>query len=78
MIQIAVVSVALTCADGEGVSKRDDVAEVYRRYLWMMLDGLKPARDGVSPLPVDPLTTAQAHPLLGSNGVPSKLGKDFS
>ena len=78
MIQIAVVSVALTCTDREGVSRRDDVAEVYRRYLWIMLDGLKPACDGVSPLPVDPLTTEQAHALLGSNGVPSKLGKDFS
>ena len=78
MIQIAVVSVAWTCSDRKDVSECEDSEQVYRRYLWIMLDGLKSARDDVSPLPVDPLTTEQAHALLGSNGVPSKLGKDFS
>jgi AcrR family transcriptional regulator len=33
--------------------------EVWRRYLGILLDGLRPSREGTSPLPEDPLSPAQ-------------------
>ena len=74
MIQIAVVSVAWTCSDRKDVSECEDSEQVYRRYLWIMLDGLKPARDDVSPLPVDPVPPSHAHAVWGSTGEPSNRG----
>jgi AcrR family transcriptional regulator len=38
--------------------------EVWRRYLTMLLDGLRPARDGVSALPGPPLTSDQLADLM--------------
>lgn len=72
MIQIAVVSVARTCAGWKNVGGREDIEQLYRRYLWIMLDGLKPRHSDVSPLPIDALTTEEAHTILGSNGVPMR------
>lgn len=77
MIQIAVISVAWTCSERKSVRGRGDIDQLYRRYLWIMLDGLKPERDDVSPLPVDALTTEQAHFILGSTGVVSEPNKGF-
>jgi transcriptional regulator SbtR-like protein len=37
---------------------RDDRPELYKRYLAIVLDGLKP-RDGVEPLPVDALSVRE-------------------
>jgi AcrR family transcriptional regulator len=43
--------------------------DVWRRYLGMIIDGLRPARDGVTPLPVPPLTRGQLGDLLGTHGL---------
>jgi hypothetical protein len=47
--------------DGPRPEDRDDTGELYRRYLWILLDSLQPA-----PLPVPSLTTQQTHVLLGA------------
>src|SRR5699024_7918610 len=64
-LQVALSGIALTfqsrCVDG-----RDDISELYRRYLWIALDGLRPERTGTSRLPIPPLTTQQTHTLLGA------------
>ncbi|MBT2521750.1 TetR/AcrR family transcriptional regulator [Arthrobacter sp. ISL-28] len=65
-IQIACTSVATVVQDGPDVEGRSDVEELYRRYLWIMLDGLRPHREGIAPLPVAALTTEQTHALLRS------------
>jgi AcrR family transcriptional regulator len=41
---------------------------VWRRYLTLLVDGLRPARDGVSPLPVPAPTADQLGELLRSHG----------
>ena len=33
---------------------RDAAPEIWRRYLTLILDGMRPRRDGVTPLPVPP------------------------
>lgn len=64
-LQVALTGIAITfqsrCVDG-----RDDISELYRRYLWIALDGLRPERTGTSRLPIPPLTTQQTHTLLGA------------
>jgi uncharacterized protein (UPF0371 family) len=42
--------------------------EVWRRYLAMLVDGLRPARDGVSELPVPAPTTADFENLMTAHG----------
>ena len=39
--------------------------DLYRRYLHLMLDGLRPERDAPSPLPVAALTSDQTHAVMG-------------
>jgi len=42
--------------------------EVWRSYLAMLIDGLRPARDTVTPLPVPPLTTDDLVIAMGAHG----------
>ena len=42
--------------------------EVWRRYLAMLVDGLRPARDGVSELPVPAPTIAELAGLMTAHG----------
>ena len=46
--------------------------EVWRRYLTMLLDGLRPARDGLSPLPGPPLTPDQLALLMHRSRTPPR------
>ena len=46
-----------------GAARRPDI---YRRVLGVVLDGLRPARSGPTPLPVDPLTDDDLHPALSA------------
>ncbi len=62
-LQIAFTAVATVTQDGPAFGGRDDVEELYRRYLWIALDGLRAASHR-SELPVPALTTAQTHTLL--------------
>lgn len=64
-LQVAITSIADTVGDHE-VAGRTDLDSLYRRYLWLALDGLRPSRTGVSELPVPPLTTAETHTVMGS------------
>lgn len=66
LLQVALNAVAKTSQDGRTPDDRDDAGELYRRYLWIFLDGLRPDRDQASPLPVPPLTTDETHQMLGS------------
>ncbi|RZL84692.1 MAG: TetR/AcrR family transcriptional regulator [Rhodococcus sp. (in: high G+C Gram-positive bacteria)] len=67
LLQVALNTIATTAQDGWTPDGRDDAGELYRRYLWIFLDGLSPHRDRTSPLPVPPLTTDETHALLGSS-----------
>lgn len=62
-LQIAVGAVAAVAQDGPGLEGREDAEQLYRRYLWIALDGLRAAGPDSS-LPIPPLTTAQTHALL--------------
>lgn len=62
-LQIAFSSVAIVAQDGPRLDDREDTAQLYRRYLWIALDGLR-AGNASSDLPVPALTTAQTHMLL--------------
>lgn len=64
LIQIACLSVAQTVSDGPELDDRDDLPDLYRRILGIMLDGLRPARAGATPLAVPALTTDELHALL--------------
>lgn len=66
LLQVALNTIATTAQDGFTPDDRDEVDELYRRYLWIFLDGLRPRRDQTSPLPVQPLTTNETHRMLGS------------
>lgn len=64
-LQIGVVSIASTLRDGaDDVPSRDDVAELYRRYLAIALDGIR--GDGIDRvlLPMEALTTDETHAVL--------------
>ena len=62
-IQVALSSVAAVAQDGHQPADRSDTSELYRRYLWIALDGLRADRDP-SPLPVPPLSVDDTHELL--------------
>jgi hypothetical protein len=42
--------------------------DVWRRYLTMLIDGLRPARDTVTELPVPPLTSDDLAAAMGAHG----------
>jgi hypothetical protein len=44
------------------------IPQVWRRYLAMLVDGLRPARDGVTELPVPAPTAADLSALLTAPG----------
>jgi AcrR family transcriptional regulator len=44
--------------------------QVWRRYLAMLIDGLRPARDGVSELPAPALTPLELSDLMGAPAAP--------
>lgn len=62
-LQIAITSISTVTQDGPRIDGRDDVKELYRRYLWIALDGLR-TDNKTSTLPVPALTTLQTHTLL--------------
>ncbi|MEY9778079.1 TetR/AcrR family transcriptional regulator [Arthrobacter sp. MW3 TE3886] len=64
-LQIALTAISETVADRTEPGILPDVGQLYRRYLWIALDGLRARPEGVSPLPVGPLTTEETHTLLG-------------
>jgi AcrR family transcriptional regulator len=68
LMQIACVAVAQVAADGTAAAGRNDVGDLYRRTLEIMIDGLRPARAGITPLPIPPLATEELHSLLQPNG----------
>ncbi|MBT2534542.1 TetR/AcrR family transcriptional regulator [Arthrobacter sp. ISL-48] len=63
-LQIACISIGNVVQNGPEIEERNDARDLYRRYLWVMLDGLTPQRGDTAPLPVQALTTAQLHTLL--------------
>lgn len=65
LLQVALTGMSTTLQTRH-VDGRDDISDLYRRHLWVILDGLRPARETTSPLPVPALSTQQAHVLLGS------------
>ena len=66
-VQIAFSAVAAVAQDGPRLEGRDDAEQLYRRYLWIALDGLR-ADGHTSELPIPALTTAQTHALLQPTG----------
>ena len=62
-LQIAFSTVAAVAQDGPALEAREDAGTLYRRYLWIALDGLR-ADGHASDLPVPALTTAETHMLL--------------
>lgn len=63
-LQIGLAAIASTArSGGVNVDNREDVAELYRRYLWITLDGIR-ARPDVMDLPVHALTTDETHRIL--------------
>ncbi|MGO1510861.1 MAG: TetR/AcrR family transcriptional regulator [Actinomycetaceae bacterium] len=73
LLQIALNAVAEVSTDGPRPEGRDDVEQIYRRYLRIALDGLR-ADGPVTDLPVPALTTLQTHQLLR----PIRPGQDAS
>lgn len=63
-LQIALTTISGTVQDGMVPDGRDDADQLYRRYLWIVLDGLRASAPGPSELPVAALTTLQTHTLL--------------
>lgn len=62
-VQIGLVAIAQTTRGTSRAEGANQVDDLYRRYLWIALDGIR--ADGPrSPLPVDALTTDQTHQLL--------------
>ncbi|MFC9056727.1 TetR/AcrR family transcriptional regulator [Streptomyces sp. NPDC057074] len=75
LLQVALTALAATAQARPVIEGRDDIVTIYRRYLWIFLDGLRPGRDGVSALPVPALTTEQTHILLGSPPLEDAQGR---
>ncbi|MFF1602869.1 TetR/AcrR family transcriptional regulator [Streptomyces mirabilis] len=66
LLQVSLTALATTArARSTAVTDRDDLGELYRRYLWIFLDGIRADRGPTTALPVPPLTTPQAHRMLG-------------
>ncbi|WP_262107409.1 TetR/AcrR family transcriptional regulator [Arthrobacter sp. Marseille-P9274] len=63
-LQIGLTSISGTVRDGTVPEGRSDTGQLYRRYLWIMLDGLRAPASGQSALPVPALSTPEMHTLL--------------
>jgi AcrR family transcriptional regulator len=48
---------------------RDQAPDLHRRYLWILLDGLRADQNDRAPLPVDPLTLDETHEIMGRHYV---------
>ncbi len=70
-LQMACISISTVVQDGPEIEARSDSRDLYRRYLWVMLDGLIPQRSDTAPLPVQALTTAELHVLLSDPSSPT-------
>ena len=66
LLQVSLTVLAKVTHGRSEIVGRDDLPELYRRYLWIFLDGIRPERGGTTTLPVPSLTTRQAHLLLGA------------
>jgi len=66
LLQVSLTVLAKVTHGRSEMVGRDDLPELYRRYLWIFLDGIRPERGGTTTLPVPSLTTQQAHLLLGA------------
>ncbi|KQQ94882.1 TetR family transcriptional regulator [Arthrobacter sp. Leaf141] len=63
-LQIALTDISGTVQSGSAPEGRDDADRLYRRYLWIVLDGLRASASAPSKLPVAALTTHETHALL--------------
>jgi AcrR family transcriptional regulator len=63
LLQIGLSAIALTARRGAANVDRD-ITELYRRYLWITLEGVR-AGPNATDLPVEALSTEQTHQLLG-------------
>ncbi|MEV6592400.1 TetR/AcrR family transcriptional regulator [Streptomyces acidicola] len=66
LVQVSLTALAKVAHGRADAVGRGDLAELYRRYLWVFLDGIRPDRDDATPLPVPSLTTQQVHLMLGA------------
>jgi AcrR family transcriptional regulator len=64
LLQISVNAISETVATSMAFEEPSPVRELYRRYLWIALDGLRARPEGLSKLPVEALTTEATHALL--------------
>ena len=62
-LQIGLSSIAETTRKNAKAVSRDDVETLYRRYLWIFLDGIRTGGSH-TPLPVPALSTDETHQLL--------------
>jgi AcrR family transcriptional regulator len=63
-LQIALTDISGTVQDGTVPEGRPDADQLYRRYLRIVLDGLRLSASGPSELPVPALSTDETHTLL--------------
>ncbi|WPU09489.1 TetR family transcriptional regulator [Pseudarthrobacter oxydans] len=63
-LQIALTDISGTVQDGTVPEGRGDADQLYRRYLWIVLDGLRASASGPTELPVAALSTYETHTLL--------------
>lgn len=63
-LQIALTDISGTVQEGTVPEGRSDAGQLYRRYLWIVLDGLRASASGPSELPVAALSTYETHILL--------------
>jgi AcrR family transcriptional regulator len=63
-LQIGLADIARTVQDGAAPAGRTGTDRLYRRYLRIVLDGLRQSSPGPSDLPVPALSTAETHVLL--------------
>lgn len=69
--QIGLTSIAITARAGADKVDRQDAADLYRRYLWIMLDGIRANAVARPPVPVEALTTEETHRMLQQGVGPS-------
>src|SRR5690625_5945104 len=60
LLQVSLTVLAKVTHGRSEMVGRDDLPELYRRYLWIFLDGIRPERGGTTTLPV-PSQIGRAH-----------------
>src|SRR5699024_6170926 len=76
LLQVSLTVLAKVTHGRSEMVGRDDLPELYRRYLWIFLDGIRPERGGTATLPVPSLTTQETHLLLGAPPSEEQAGAD--